>query len=466
MNLNSLKELEDYIREYIPKSVEQKYNGDWGLARTKRLLELAGNPQENIKVIHIAGTSGKGSTAFLTSQILISQGFKVGLTVSPFMFDFREIFQISGELLPEKKVLEYFLEFKKYIDQVEFEVGDNDVIFDKPTYHEIIACFAYFVFHKEQVDYAVVEVFMGGLWDCTNTVLNPNKICVINQIGYDHTEILGNTIEEIASQKSGIIQAENEVITIEQEYPPALEIITKQAGEQQSDLTIIRSQNIVNYSFDSKLQGFNFVHDDFVLKDLKLAMIGRFQVENCALALAVLEKLAMRDDLVINETALRETLSVSQFRGRMELLEINYKNQTKKILLDGAHNDQKMKALISNLKDLFPDSKFDFLISFSNSKDSEKMLQQVCSVAQRLTVTEFKLFETKAVTKKSYDLEQMQTQLDLLGFKNYSLESSLEKAFEMAVENLPADKILVITGSLYFLSFIYKELEKIKSLRI
>jgi dihydrofolate synthase / folylpolyglutamate synthase len=464
MTLNSLNELQDFIREYIPKSVEQKYNGDWGLARTKKLLELAGNPQEKLKVVHIAGTSGKGSTAFLTSQILISQGFKVGLTVSPFMFDFREIFQISGQLLSENKVIEYFLEFKKYIDQVELEVGDNGSIFEKPTYHEIIASFAYFVFDKEQVDYAVIEVFMGGLFDCTNTVLNSNKICVINQIGYDHTEILGNTIEEIAAQKSGIIQPQNQVIAIEQEYPLALEIITNQAVEKQSELTIIRSQNIVNYSFDSNLQSFDFVLGDFVLKDLKLAMLGRFQVENCALALAVLEKLAMRDEFIINETALRKTLEVSHFSGRMELLEIDYKNQHKKILLDGAHNDQKMAALISNLKDLFADSKFDFLISFSNSKDSEKMLQHVCSVVDSLTVAEFILFETKAVTKKSYDLEQMQTQLDLFGFKNYSLEANLEKALEMALESLPTDKILVITGSLYFLSFIYKELEKIKSI--
>ncbi|MEI6728684.1 MAG: Mur ligase family protein [bacterium] len=463
MIFNSLSELENFIREYIPKSVEQKYNGDWGLARTKKLLELAGNPQEKLKVVHIAGTSGKGSTAFLTSQILISQGFKVGLTVSPFMFDFREIFQISGQLLPEKKVIQYFLEFKKYIDQVEFEVGDNGIIFEKPTYHEIIASFAYFVFDKEHVDYAVIEVFMGGLWDCTNTVSNPNKICVINQIGYDHTEILGNTIEEIAAQKSGIIHVGNEVITIEQEYPLALEIITNQAAEQQSKLTIIRSQNITNLSYDGSLQSFDFNLQDFVLVDLKLAMLGRFQVYNCALALTVLERLAMRDEFIINETALRKTLEISQFSGRMELLEIKYKNQTRKILLDGAHNEQKMAALISNLKDLFAGSKFDFLISFSNSKDSEKMLQQVCSVAGMLTVTEFILFETKAVTKKSFVLEEMKADLDSLGFKNYTLEISLEKAFEIAVESLPTDKILVITGSLYFLSFIYKELEKIKS---
>ena len=464
MSVSSLENLQQNLLDYIPKNNTQKYSADWGLGRTKKLLELAGNPQEKLKVIHIAGTSGKGSTAFLTSRILTSQGFKVGLNVSPFLVDFREAFEVDGSFLQAQKVIDYFVEFKGFVDALETTLDELGQVWGRPTYFEILSSFAYFVFAQEKVDYAVVEVGLGGLFDCSNTVSRCDKICVINKIGFDHVEILGGTIEEIAFQKAGIIQPTNQVITIDQDYPEALQVIKNEAKLKQSNLSIIESQNILNYSQNGLLQNFDFKFEDFFVKDIQLGLMGNFQVLNCSLALAVLYKLSIRDIFEIDQAKLKKTLLDSRFKGRMELLEFKYKNSTHNLLFDGAHNEQKMQALISNLKQIYPEKKFDFLVAFSSTKDLLKMLEQITALANSITVSQFSLVKTQAISKQSYSTVEVEQGLKELNFNNYSLEENIQAALQSALENQKSDQILVITGSLYFLSFIYKELEKIKSL--
>ena len=223
----------EYLKTFIPKEKAQKFVGNWGLDRAKRLLHYLDNPQEKIKVIHIAGTSGKGSTAFLMANILKSQNQKVGLHISPYLLDLKEVFQINLEFVEEEILVQSFTIFRQAI----LKLQKNDK--QNPTFYEILASFSYFLFWQQKVDFAVIEVGLGGLFDCTNTVSNPNKICGLNLIGFDHQKILGNSITEIATQKAGIIQTKNLVFAIQQKYPQATEIFIKTAQQKQAKIHFI-----------------------------------------------------------------------------------------------------------------------------------------------------------------------------------------------------------------------------------
>ena len=176
MKLRNLKEVEEFLFDQIPSFEKRKVPGQVGLDRTKYLMKLLGDPQEKIKIIHIAGTSGKGSTAHYLSQLLGCHGFKVGLSLSPHLVDIRERAQVGGKLLSEKKFVGYmntlltaFNKMKKY------EYGT-------PTYFELVQALAFLAFYKERVDYAVIETGMGGTYDATNVVKNNSKMALITKL--------------------------------------------------------------------------------------------------------------------------------------------------------------------------------------------------------------------------------------------------------------------------------------------
>ncbi len=169
MQIKTLSQFEAYLKTRIPTR-EALFVGDLGLQRAKYFMRLLGNPQNKLKVIHIAGTSGKGSTAYLTSQLLQSQGFRVGLSISPHIFDIRERIQINNQLPTEKLILGYFNQILPTIEKME------KCRYGTPTYFEILVGLAYYIFAKEKLDYAVIETGLGGRLDGTNTVTNKNKI--------------------------------------------------------------------------------------------------------------------------------------------------------------------------------------------------------------------------------------------------------------------------------------------------
>jgi dihydrofolate synthase/folylpolyglutamate synthase len=197
-SITTLAEAEKVLAQYIPLS--RKVTGkDITLARMGPLMNLLGNPQHKLTIIHIAGTSGKTSTTYYISALLIASGKKVGTTISPYIDTITERFQINLSPLEESEFALYLSTFLDIIDKAQL----------KPTYFELLIAFAYWYFVQVGVDYAVIETGLGGLQDSTNIADNPNKICVITDIGYDHMEILGHTIQEIAKQKAGIIHPHN-----------------------------------------------------------------------------------------------------------------------------------------------------------------------------------------------------------------------------------------------------------------
>jgi dihydrofolate synthase/folylpolyglutamate synthase len=226
--IKNLAEFNKFILDFVPRK-DKLFPAQYGLSRTNKFLALLDNPQNKLNVIHIAGTSGKGSTAFYTSHIIKSQGFKTGLILSPHLVDIRERFQINNSLLAEKKIVSYFNKLIPIIKKF-------NALTDSPlSYFELITIFGFYIFHLEKVDFAIIETGLGGTYDATNCINNRNKLVVLTNIGLDHTEILGKTIAKIAHQKAGIIHYKNKVISIQQPLA-AKKIIEKVARQHTAPL--------------------------------------------------------------------------------------------------------------------------------------------------------------------------------------------------------------------------------------
>lgn len=459
MKIETLAQFEDFLKTRIPTR-EALFMGDVGLQRSKYFMHLIGNPQNKMKVIHIAGTSGKGSTAYLTSHILQSQGFKVGLSISPHVFDIRERMQIKNSLPNEKLILKYFHQILPIIKKMEKSK------YGSPTFFEINVGLAFYMFAKEKVDYAVIETGLGGTLDATNTVTSKNKICLITKIGLDHTEILGNTISKIASEKAGIIQKQNKVIS-HRSSVTALSVIKNRCCAQNANLQIIDKKNYSTNSSTAKETVFDFSFkgtldsclrrndkvDALKIKNIRLGLIGLHQAENCSLALSCLSIISRRDKFKINEDALRRALSNIAIPGRMEIRKIE--NQI--IIIDGAHNPQKMKAFTNNLANIYPKQKFTFLVAFKKSKDFKNMLKEIIPLADKIILTQF---STSGMDNHWSSIDNITISEFLLSqnFTNFSIIEN--KKSEILKSIRESKKPVVITGSLYFVGSIYLWLKK------
>ena len=435
-----------YLDKYIPKDRDFKFPGELGMQRTAYLLKLLGDPQNKLKVIHIAGTSGKGSTSYLISIILRSLGFKVGLCVSPILVDTRERFQINNQLIAEQ---EYFASLDKIIFAVDTL---SQTKFGPPTYYEILVALTYYIFQKEQVDYAVIETGLGGLLDGTNVATRQDKLAVITQIGLDHTAILGKTLEKIAFQKAGIIHRGNTVLTIKQN-PKVLRVIEKQAQAMQSKYYVIGPKNIRRSSL-LPAPKFDFSFMDRLLKSISLRMKGSFQIQNCSLALATVIILSHRDGFDLDNKRIQAALAVAEFPGRMQEIKIN--GQT--IVVDGAHNPQKMRMLAKNLKNYFPEQKFSFMIALKRGKDYKEILRLVVPLASRIIITSFKdQTKNQGTNAASEDAIILAGIFGSLNFTKYVLAPSSRSALDLLLKE--DGTIHVITGSLYLISEIYSHIK-------
>lgn len=441
MKIRNFIQAQKYIYDFIPHEKAQ-FPGELGLKRAKYFLKLLGNPQEKIKVIHVAGTSGKGSTAYLTSLLLNSLDFKVGLHISPHLNDLRERVQINNKLISQEKFVEYLNQIAPKIARM------NTSSFGKLTYFEIMTGLAFYVFYKENVNYAVMETGMGGWFDATNVVKHPEKLAIITRIGLDHTSVLGHTLADIAIQKAKIIQPGNPVITIQQK-PHVQVVIEKIAKRQKSKLSIVKPEN--NFSkveVDLHQTSFNYQFQKLMLNNLKLNMIGYHQAENCSLALTALTILSQKDKFCLNENKIRLALLKANFPGRLEIIKRGYKS----IIIDGAHNPQKMASLVKTLKTLFPGRKFNWLLAFKRGKDYQHMLKQIMPLAKYIFITRF-FVSNQDLLSLSEKPENISLRLAKLGFNKYRIINNSKETLQTAYQK--SDKYFIISGSLYLIAELY-----------
>jgi len=319
----------------------------------RQLMAALGDPQEQYRVVHVAGTSGKTSTSYYVAALLQAAGQKVGLTVSPHIDEVNERLQINLTPLSERTYVREFGEFLQLVRRAELQ----------PTYFELLVAFAYWEFARQGVDYAVVEVGLGGLLDGTNVIARPDKVCIITDIGLDHTQILGNDLASIAAQKAGIIHEQNPVFSHLQ--PAAAMTVIRETCARQSAA----------------------LHEVTPLPADQAVDLPPFQVRNWGLARAATQYLQARDGLpAVSAAALRRTRAVV-VPARLE--QWTYGDKT--IIFDGAHNAQKMAALREALQQRYAAGEVVALFGLVADKDDQlaAAVKEVTIMAQAVIASSF-----------------------------------------------------------------------------
>lgn len=405
------------------------FGSNYGLKRTFRLLELLGNPQNKIKLIHIAGTNGKGSTTAMISKILMGNGYKVGMYTSPFLEEFEERIQINRVNIPKEKLANLMDELKIAVDKV-IEEGYNH-----PTEFEIITCLMFLYFYKENIDFGVIEVGLGGRLDSTN-VITP-IISIITSISYDHTNILGNTLTKISREKSGIIKECVPVVIFPQEEE-VLKVIKSKCKELNAPLHIINeidSELIEILQEEKPYQKVKIkgIKDEY---NIKLPLLGEHQILNLSLAIKAIELLEKNRKVNISKEILEKSLEDVCWNGRLEVMK-----KSPLVVLDGAHNIQGITTLKQNIEKYFKYKNIYLILGILADKDVEEMIKVITPMAKEVyAVTPNSIRAELAEDLKN---EVLKYNENCIAFEKY--EYALNKALEIAKE----DDIIVACGSLY-----------------
>ena len=356
----------------------EKFGSILGLERMNMLLELLGNPEKDLKVIHVAGTNGKGSTSRYIYSVLKTGGYKVGLYTSPFLEVFNERIEVDGEYISDADLAAYtdrVLECVKVITQR----GDQS-----PTEFEVITALAFLFFKEKGADFVVLEVGLGGRGDSTNVVEKP-LVSVIVSISFDHTDRLGNTIAEIAAEKAGIIKQGCPVVTSATDQE-ALDVIKAAAEEKQclyfetrNVPVAVTEEKLSGYKFDVIIQGAEF-------RDLEISMSGKHQIDNARAALAALNIMEMNGDISISREALYEGFKAAKQIGRFETM--SAEGQKPLVIIDGAHNEDGAKALRRAMETFCAGKKILMVTGMLADKDTESILREFTAITKDFIVTE------------------------------------------------------------------------------
>ena len=337
-----------------------------GLSRTRELLGKLGNPEQSLKFIHIAGTNGKGSTAAMLASILEEAGYTVGLYTSPFINRFNERMQVNHTCIGDEELAELTDYVRPYADSMA----------DSPTEFELITAIAMEFFKRKHCDIVVLEVGMGGALDSTNVIDTP-EVAVIAAMGFDHTRELGSTMTEIASAKAGIIKPHGDVVIYGQN-PEAEAVFERVAAEQHSTLSRPDYSQLIPGDFSLEGQSFSYG----TWKDLRIPLVGAYQLNNAAVVLTAVEVLR-RKGWSVSDDAVREGLAHTRWPARFEVL-----HRDPVFIVDGGHNPHGIRATAESLQRIFPGRKFVFVTGVMADKDVEHILGLIVPMARRFyTVT-------------------------------------------------------------------------------
>lgn len=394
-----------------------------GLDNMIRLLRAAGNPQDEFPSIHVGGTNGKGSTAALIAAYGRQTGQRTGLFTSPHLVDFTERITVDGRMISEAEVIRLTGRFRR--------VADDEGI--QPTFFEITTAIAFETFRLEGVDRAVVEVGLGGRLDSTN-VLRP-RVSVITNVSRDHEAFLGDSIEEIAAEKAGIIKPGVPVVTGVRGR--ALEIIEETAKRQGAPLYVLgRDFEVGDITPNDHGTEFSYRGPGLALKELRTSLLGRHQAENAGIALAALEAAGQLGSEPKPE-ALKEVFDLT-WPGRLEKIV-----SEPPIFLDSAHNEAAADALTQALKDHFPDRRIVFIVGMMADKEATGFLKTLATVADRMILT---APETGRAAPAS-TLEK--ATLCFLDPARVAKEERISDALDRAVTGVSPDELIVVTGSFF-----------------
>lgn len=408
---------------------KDKYGSRLGLSSITRLMELLGNPQKDLKYIHVAGTNGKGSTSSFLANCLKGAGYKVGLFTSPYLERFNERIQINGEDIADGDLGSITEQVKDKADQMVEEKMEH------PTTFEIVTAIAFMYYYQENVDYVVLEVGLGGRYDSTN-VIETSIASVITTLDYDHTDILGDTLTKIAYEKAGIIKENNIVVSYPQEQE-ALEVLIDVSGEKNSELNLMAVENI-NVKSETEFGSiFDFRYGDRLLENIETSMVGHYQVYNASLAIYTILILREKGLIDITDDQIHEGIKSAMWKGRLEVLK---RNPT--FLIDGAHNIQGITNLAKALK-MFKYKRLILGVSILKDKDHKQMVELLGPLADIAVATEVKMPRKLDAEILAEELKEYVPEVHV----EKEIKDSVQKAIELANEN----DLIVFGGSLYMI---------------
>ncbi|OYT28472.1 bifunctional folylpolyglutamate synthase/dihydrofolate synthase [Thermoplasmatales archaeon ex4572_165] len=415
----------DYQQAVSWLNRSQRFGMKLSLNRIISILDQLNNPEKKLHVIHVAGTNGKGSVCRYISSILTEEGYQVGLFTSPHLESIRERICINNKIISKKDFSYYISIIKNVVDNLEKKELH-------PTYFEICTVLGFLFFKEKKVDYAIIEVGLGGRYDATNVVLP--IAAVITNISYDHQHILGETLEEIAFEKAGIIKNNVSVITGVQ--GEALKVIQNNARKHHAPISIVKRNisTIKESNLDFQIIEIQGNMDSYVLETSE---IGSFQKQNLSIAIYTIEQLQMKG-VFISQESIQNGVKSMVHPGRMKMVHNN-----PIVLIDGAHNPGGIHELKNTVSSLFPGKKIILIFGVLKDKNVHEMIKEIQAVTKSIILTKSK--NIRAVNQQ----ELLKTVSSFFSEKNIFLTGSVDQAIKKGFEISLKEDIIIITGSLY-----------------
>ena len=422
----------DYIYSFA--DVERMLAGHlarFDLARTKALLELLDKPHRRFQAVHVAGTKGKGSTTAMMESILRAAGYKTGLFTSPHLHTYRERIRVNGQLISEEELVTLLERLIRHIESV-----------PQLSTFEITTALAFSHFAQEKIEWAILETGLGGRLDATN-VVDPTVV-VITLIGYDHVDLLGHRLSQIAFEKAGIIKEGKPVVSAPQR-PTALRVIKRACRERKAPLTLVgRDWTWERKGFDLKGQlldvhchkkpdaGSSSLCRDYA--NLSIPFLGAYQLVNTTTVVATLAELA-RQGVSLSPQNVAEGLKTTFWPGRLEVL-----NQEPLLVVDGAHNLESSQALARALTEYLHFRRLILIFGALHGHDFKAMLRQLLPLVDRV-------FVTRSLHPRAIDAKILAQQVNALGHR-CQMEAQVDKALWKALSQAEKTDLVCATGSL------------------
>lgn len=403
----------------------------YGLETMREFLEEFGNPQENLKCIHVAGTNGKGSVIAFLDSVLRRAGYKVGRYVSPAVLEYREKIQINGEYISEADVAGLVTEIKEVANR-----GRKATVFETET----IMAFLYF--SRQKCDYVIVETGLGGAEDATNVIKSP-FVSVITSISKDHMNILGDTLEEIASCKAGIIKANRPAVVMKQ---PAsvLKVFEEKCNKSDSELIVSDYEQVE--LLDNSISYRRFDYKDY--KDMVISLVGKYQINNAALALDVISELR-RQGIAISNEAIYDGMATAEWPARFSCLD----DGKVMFFADGAHNADAARTLKETIEEYFFDKKLIFIMGVLADKEYESIIKITASLAEYI----YTITPDSPRALSAEDLKTAVSRVNKRVEKALTLREAVDKAYKYAKSGDAANEYVIIAfGSLSYMGELYR----------
>lgn len=392
-----------------------------GLERIQALLDAMGNPERKCKFVHVTGTNGKGSTCAMVASILRKAGYKTGLYTSPYLIRFNERIQINGEQISDADICELTEYVKPFAES----------IFERPTEFEMVTAIGFEYFARHKCDIVVCEVGMGGEFDATNVIPAPEAAVICN-IGLDHTEVLGNTLEKIAGAKAGIIKPGcdavlyRERLSVEAVFEERCKALNAPLHKADFD-----SLHLLSHSLEGQVFDWERFHA------LRLPLLGEHQLHNAAVALTTARVLQKRG-WKITDAQIREGIESVRWPGRFELM-----RKDPMFIIDGGHNPQCIEALVKNIRDYLPGRELTVLTGVLGDKDFHCMYRDVAQYAKEfITIT--------PANPRALTAEKLADYLRQFG-KPVTACDVVADGVRLAIEHAGKDGVVLCYGSLYMI---------------